>query len=150
MRICSGSGCLRAVPDDVRYCDECNPTLPVVVVDGIREHTQTDRERYSFLYSSPRWQRLRRLVIQRQPMCARCDRAISEIVDHIVPAGVAIAQALGRIPGGRYVGFFLMSNLQGLCRGCHYTKTIEDKGHIGAWPDVVVIEAQRTPRRFSF
>jgi 5-methylcytosine-specific restriction endonuclease McrA len=81
-------------------------------------------------------------------MCARCERAISEIVDHIVPAYVAIAQAQasGRYPYDKYAGYYLLSNLQGLCRPCHGAKTLEDKTHVGPWPNVVEIE-KRAPKK---
>ena len=109
------------------------------------------RALYAFLYSSSRWTRLRNLVARSQPMCARCHSKITEIVDHVVPAGVAISQA--RDSGkyvGKYAGFYLRSNLQGLCRTCHYLKTDEDKGHSGAWPDVVTNEASQTKKTWTF
>jgi 5-methylcytosine-specific restriction endonuclease McrA len=148
MRICSGAGCLRAVPDDVRFCDECKPAP--IETDDIRVHTLTDRERYAFLYSSARWTRLRALVLKAQPFCARCNKC-TEIVDHIVPAGIAIAQARdsGKYPA-KYAGFFIRSNLQGLCRVCHYVKTLEDKTHTGKWPDVTEIEALKPPKVWTF
>ena len=85
-------------------------------------------------------------------MCARCELSISAIVDHVVPAGVAIAQAQqsGRYSQDRYAGFYLLSNLQGLCRACHALKTEEDKTHAGPWPDVLAKEAQRAKRVWSF
>jgi 5-methylcytosine-specific restriction endonuclease McrA len=151
MRICSGAGCLRAVPDDIRFCDECKPVY-VPSTDEIREHTLTDRERYATLYSGSRWQRVRIQVIKGCPLCSRCDLSISEIADHIVPAGVAIAQARdsGLYPHDRYAGFYLRSNLHGLCRGCHYLKTIEDKAHCGGWPDIISIEQLKTKRAWTF
>lgn len=150
MRICSGSGCLRAVADDVRFCLECAPVA--TAVDGLREHTVTDRERYAKLYSGKRWQRTRDLVIRLHPLCDRCQLRISDIADHRVPAGVAIQQARdsGAYPFDRVAGFFLMSNLQGLCRSCHWDKTLEDKLHTGAWPDVVAIERASQKRVYSF
>jgi 5-methylcytosine-specific restriction endonuclease McrA len=149
MRICSGAGCLRAVPDDVRYCDECKPKD--TVSDDIREHTLTDREKYAFLYSSARWTRLRNLVAHAQPMCDRCRRQLTAIVDHRVPAGVAIVQAqLSGAYTRKYEGFFMRSNLHGLCRSCHIQKTIEDKTHTGPWQDAVSIERQQPKRTVSF
>lgn len=150
MRICSGAGCLRVVADDVRFCDTCTPYVPTQD-DGIREHTLTDRVRYAALYSSARWQRLRKLVARSQPMCARCHNRITVIVDHVVPAGVAIAQA--RDSGkcvDRHAGFFIRSNLQGLCVPCHYTKTVEDKTHSGEWRDVLAFESLQPPKKWSF
>lgn len=153
MRICSGPGCLRAVDDQVRFCRECNPVQGILEpVDGIREHTLTDRVRYARLYSSPRWQRIRLQAIKACPLCARCQLSISEIGDHIVPAGVAVAQAhaSGAYPFDRHAGFYLSSNIQGLCRPCHWLKTVEDKTHTGAWPDVVAKQQATPKRRYSF
>ncbi len=150
MRICSGSGCLRTIQDDERFCDECKPVM--AIPDGSREHSVTDRDRYAFLYSSARWQRVRGLAIRACPLCAVCGLSISEIVDHIVPAGVAIAQARdsGRYKTDRYAGFYMMSNLQGLCRQCHYDKTLSDKTHVGPWANAVEKEALMPKRKWAF
>lgn len=147
MRICSGAGCLRAVPDDVRFCDECKP--PVVKGDAeLREHSVPDRIRYAALYSGTRWQRVQAIAKRRHPFCQRCDTALTELIDHIVPSGVAVQQVResGRFPLDKNAGFYLMSNLQGLCRRCHYYKTLEDKTHSGGWPDVLAKE-ERTPKK---
>lgn len=149
MRLCSGEGCLRAVPDDVRYCDECKPPQPQD--DGLKEHSSAYDELLDKLRKGTRWQAVRAQVVRRDPICKRCDRRVSEIVDHIVPAREAIAQA--QVSGrylDRYAGYYLMSNLQGLCRSCHWDKTLEDKTHVGPWPDVVAVEANAPKRRWSF
>jgi 5-methylcytosine-specific restriction endonuclease McrA len=149
MRICSGAGCLRVVSDDVRFCDECKPQT--AVEDGIRVHTLADREKYSFLYSGKRWQQLRDLVVRAQPMCGRCHKRLTAIVDHVVPAGVAIVQAQesGKYPF-KYAGFYIRSNLQGLCRACHYVKTDEDTVHTGPWPNVVDKDKRTAKKVWSF
>ena len=149
MRICSGPGCLRAVEDNVRFCDECKPVT--AASDEIRVHTLTDREKYAFLYSSARWTRLRGVVAREQPMCAVCQRRLTEIVDHVVPAGIAIVQASeSGLYVDRHAGFFLRSNLQGLCRECHYQKTVADKTHIGQWPSVLKQSNTKAKRLWSF
>jgi 5-methylcytosine-specific restriction endonuclease McrA len=151
MRICSGAGCLRTVPDDVRFCDECKPQPKAN--DGLRVHTLTDRERYHFLYHSRRWwEKTQPQALRRCPFCARCQAAISEIVDHIVPAGIAILQAQesGRWPLDKYAGFWLQSNLQGLCRDCHAKKTAEDKAHVGPWPSVVDAYDAAPKKKWTF
>lgn len=150
MRVCSGQGCLRAVPDDVRLCDECAPhTTPTD--DGLAEHSNRYDAELDTLRKSQRWQKIRNLVVRACPICARCDRTITEIVDHIVPARVAISQT--RLSGAymdRNAGYFLRSNLQGLCRPCHYLKTMEDKTHTGPWPDVVDKERHAPKKVYSF
>jgi len=148
MRICSGAGCLRAVEDNVRFCDECNPGSGN---DGIRTHTYGYTLELDALRKSKRWQMLRALVLQAAPMCARCGLKRAVEVDHIVPAGVAVAQAKA---SGKYsglnAGYFIRGNLQGLCRSCHAQKTIEDKAHVGPWPDVVAIEDAKPKKTWTF
>jgi 5-methylcytosine-specific restriction endonuclease McrA len=146
MRICSGAGCLRAVKDEMRFCDEC---APVVVVDDARNHTSGYDAELDGLRNC---RRLRIQIIHRDPLCSRCQLSISEIVDHVVPAREAISQAQlsRRYPTDRYAGYYLKSNLQGLCRPCHYAKTLEDKTHTGAWPDVVENDRLTPKRVWSF
>lgn len=149
MRICSGAGCLRAVRDKVRFCDECKPHTSA---DSIHEHSSGYTADLDTLRKSTRWQRLRVRVLNAQPMCARCRKRLAEIVDHIVPAQIAVAQAQvsGRFHFDRWTGYFIRSNLQGLCRICHAAKTIEDKAHTGEWPDVLALEAAQPRRKWTF
>ncbi len=63
---------------------------------------------------------------------------------------IAQARASGLYLTDRYAGYYLESNLQGLCRVDHHAKTIEDKGHTGAWPDFIARERAAPKRRFSF
>ena len=153
MRICSGPGCLRVVPDNVRFCNECKPGGPSS--EGIKEHVvnPTDRDHYQFLYESNRFQDYcRPRVLARDLVCKRCGCAPSEIVDHVVPAGEAIRQVResGRFPFDPHAGFFLLSNLQGLCRPCHGKKTVADKTHVGPWPDVLAAYDAMPKKKWSF
>lgn len=152
MRVCSGPGCLRAVPDKVRFCDECDPEQ--THGEGIREHTPAnrDRERYKKQYESPRFRRIRDRILQRHPLCEMCNSAASEICDHRIPAGEAVRQAResGRYPFDPMAGFFLLSNLQALCRSCHAIKTNRDKAHQGPWPDVLAIEDAAPKKKWSW
>jgi 5-methylcytosine-specific restriction endonuclease McrA len=119
----------------------------------VKQHTYADRERLGHLYGGPRWKvHTQPVVLRRDPICVRCRVAMAEIVDHIVPAGVAIQQAVdsGKWPFDRTAGFFLLSNLQGLCRPCHGLKTNEDKAHSGPWPSVVETESRAPKKRWSF
>lgn len=150
LRVCSGQGCLRKVADDVRFCDECKPS-PKPESDGIVSHTSGYDEELDRLRKSPRWQRTSHAIIRAQPMCARCNDHLSDLTDHIVPAREAIAQA--RNSGqylDRWAGYFLRSNLQGLCRPCHYLKTVEDKTHVGPWTNVIAAERLAPKRRWTF
>jgi hypothetical protein len=149
MRICSGAGCLRAVPDDVQLCTECRPSKAIQASDGIKAHNTGYDPELDRLRKSPRWQRLSHSVLRSQPICKRCDHNVAEITDHVVPAREAMAQMelAGR---GRTEGYFLRSNLQGLCRACHWVKTNEDKTHVGEWPDVIENERLAPPRKWTF
>ena len=150
MRLCSG--CQTKVQDNVRFCDGCTAERNPVDTDQLKQHTVSDRVRFAFLYVGERWKRkVQPLAAKRYPCCARCNQ-LSDLIDHIVPAGEAIrqAQASGRYPYDKWAGFYLMSNLQGLCRSCHGIKTLEDKAHVGPWPDVVAKEAAAPKKVWSF
>lgn len=152
MRLCSG-GCGSKVPDGVRYCADCKPKP--ACEDG-RTHTAVASGTYDAeldkLNTCKRWAAVRKRVICRDPICKRCGLRLSEIVDHIVPADVAIAQARtsGKFPFDRYAGYFLMTNLQGLCRPCHGLKTNEDKAHDAEWPNVVEKELAAPKKVWTF
>jgi len=150
MRLCSG--CQTKVGNDVRLCVACTAERKPVDGPG-KDHTLSDRVRFAFLYVGERWKRnVQPKALKACPMCARCGVKVSELVDHVVPAGEAIrqAQASGLYPLSKYAGFYFMSNLQGLCRECHGIKTLEDKTHSGPWPDVVAKEQQQPKKVWSF
>jgi 5-methylcytosine-specific restriction endonuclease McrA len=151
MRLCSGAGCGRKIPEDLRFCEECKPSVGGNG-NGIRSHSTADREKLAHLYRSPRWRRIVQVIMRKFPLCVRCKLAASALVDHRVPAGVAIAQAQasGKYPYDKVAGFFIQSNLEGLCRSCHGVKTLEDKAHVGPWPDVVATEAAAPKKVWSF
>jgi 5-methylcytosine-specific restriction endonuclease McrA len=152
MRLCSGAGCGRAIPEDQRFCDQCKSERGQATPDATKTHTTGYDAVLDGLRKAARWHKVRDKAIQKCPMCARCSVAASEIVDHIVPAVVAIAQAQasGRYPYDKYAGYYIQSNLQGLCRSCHWTKTNEDKMHVGEWPDVVAKEQAQPKKIWSF
>jgi 5-methylcytosine-specific restriction endonuclease McrA len=149
MRLCSGAGCGRKIEDDVRFCDECKP---VTAQSNDREHKQGYTATMDELRTGKRWQTVRDVIIKRFPFCCKCEIAMSAIVDHVVPAEIAIAQAQvsGKYPYDKYAGYYLKSNLQGLCRKCHHIKTVADKEHIGPWRDVVAQEAKQIRKVYSF
>lgn len=153
MRLCGGAGCQAKIPEDVRYCPACTAERgKPVVSDGIKEHGVSDRVRYAFLYASERWKRnVQPRAMREHPQCARC-AALTDLIDHIVPAGEAIrqAQASGLYPFNKWAGFYFTTNLQGLCYRCHGIKTIEDKIHVGPWPDAVKKEQAKPRKVYSF
>ena len=66
---------------------------------------------------SGKWLRLRRMVINRDPLCVICQKSAATDVDHIVPLNQG--------------GTNKLSNLQGLCHSCHSRKTARDDGGFG-------------------
>src|ERR1700726_583709 len=148
MRLCSGPGCGRKIADDVRYCDECKAERGLPVGDGVKQHTTAYTDELDEQRKTARWQRIRDKLLSRSPLCARCGLVFAQIMDHIVPAAVAVeqARASGVYPASPFAGYYLESNLQGLCRPCHGIKTLEDKARVGPWPDVVAKEAA-APRK---
>lgn len=54
----------------------------------------------------PGWDRIRRRILDRDPICKVCDAALSTICDHIEPGDDHRDE-----------------NLQGICDGCHKVKT---------------------------
>lgn len=153
MRLCS-TGCGSKIPDGTRYCEDCQSSrLPQP--DGEHIHIGANGsydEQIDKLRKSGRWQRLRLLVVQAKPWCVLCDTALAEIVDHIVPAWVVIQQARqsGLYQLDPWAGYFLRSNLQGLCRPCHGAKTKRDKAHDGAWPNAIAKEQNAPKKVWSF
>jgi 5-methylcytosine-specific restriction enzyme A len=85
-----------------------------------RKERATKRDKYRGSAASrgygSRWRRLRRMILNQQPLCVRCGAPATD-VDHIVP----------RAAGGDDSA----SNLQGLCKSCHSRKTATQDGGFG-------------------
>ncbi len=75
---------------------------------------------YKKLYNSSPWQRLRKQVLTKQPLCVECLKVKritpATVVDHIKPHK------------GDADLFFDVSNLQPLCKSCHDRKTAKEDG----------------------
>ena len=63
-----------------------------------------------------RWRRLRRMQLNKAPMCVRCGSAATE-VDHITPRAAGGSDAF--------------DNLQSMCKSCHSRKTAGEDGGFG-------------------
>ncbi len=163
MRICSEGGCTGICADTARYCPEHAAENRAGHNDGIRSHSPAStgikvhsnaaRDVLQKLYESNPWQDgTRPAILRRDPFCKMCDRAMSVIVDHIVPALEALRQVResGRFRFNPNAGFFLRTNLQGLCRSCHKKKTDEDKAHTGEWPSVLAKEDATPKKQWKF
>ena len=81
------------------------------------------RQERADLYATPRWQAIRRAVLEDRPFCAAClamgKYTPAQVVDHITPHR-----------GDRDL-FFDPTNLQPLCKVCHDRKTATEDGGFG-------------------
>src|SRR5688500_4797006 len=94
-----------------RLCLEPRCPSPATYRGRCQAHARTNERHthtHKHLYNSVRWQRTRRTVLFKQPLC-ECG-AIATDVDHVT----AIED------GGNPWALF---NLQALCASCHATKT---------------------------
>jgi 5-methylcytosine-specific restriction protein A len=72
-------------------------------------------------YDLALWRTIRKVILERDPICVVCHREPSREVDHIKPFQ------------GIWSMFVDLTNLQGLCKSCHSRKTaLEDSCFTGA------------------
>jgi 5-methylcytosine-specific restriction protein A len=78
------------------------------------------RNPHKKLYSSTRWQELRRYRLNTQPLCVECLKnnryTPATVVDHIKPHR------------GNEKLFYDLKNLQSMCKPCHDRKTAKEDG----------------------
>ncbi len=112
-RHCRHPGCPELT--DGRYCEKHQKEMD-------REYNRASRP-YKHLYNSSRWRRLRKHVLNKQPLCVECMKAKrltpATVVDHIKPHE------------GDSTLFFDEENLQPLCKPCHDRKTAKKDGRWG-------------------
>ena len=77
-------------------------------LQGQNKASRQRKERNKF-YQTTTWRRLRKMFIERNPLCVECE-AVGQVVDHIVP----IKQ------GGDPLAW---DNLQTMCHRCHNIKS---------------------------
>lgn len=126
MRICSGAGCLRVVPDNVRYCTECltDKQTPAPNRWQVGKEDPIVRQ-----YQSERWRRLTPIVLKRCPVCAECRQALSRVVDHNIPARLIVSVCRAeRLFIDSWAGFYIAANLRGMCDACHNAKSLKEDG----------------------
>jgi len=121
MRLCSGAGCGRAVPDNVRHCHEC-------AAEHEHEQKKTRVERGAtdpimLQYGTARWQKFRRVALARFPFC-EC-KAVAVVADHNIPARLIVeaVRAARLFPFDEWAGFYVLDNIRGRCHSCHNAKT---------------------------
>ncbi len=109
---CRIAGCpqLTSVTDDVLCAPHC--------AQAARRYEASRGSPASRGYGK-RWQKLRLMILAREPLCRMCGRAATE-VDHIMPLSRG--------------GDDLEENLQALCRSCHSRKTAKQDEAWGRRP----------------
>jgi 5-methylcytosine-specific restriction protein A len=113
---CSAPSCSAIAEQGKQYC--------ITHKDYISEYKKVLRDKceWSGFYGLAVWQKLRRLVRARDPICCLCNRAPATECDHIIAH-----------KGNWFLfcGGINMENLQGLCSSCHSRKTaLEDSNWI--------------------
>ena len=107
---CNHPGCPELT--EGRYCEKHQKEID-------KEYNKSNRP-YKKLYNSNHWQRLRKHVLAKQPLCVIClkEKRITPatVVDHIKPHK------------GDEKLFFDINNLQPLCKSCHDRKTAKEDG----------------------
>ncbi|MGF7185287.1 5-methylcytosine-specific restriction protein A [Desulfitispora alkaliphila] len=87
-----------------------------------RDYDKNNRP-YKHLYKSARWQKLRKQVLNKLPLCVECVKinrlTPATVVDHIRPHE------------GDEELFYNLENLQPLCKTCHDRKTAKEDGRWG-------------------
>ena len=101
---CGVPGCPIVATGKTQYCEEHK---------RVRTYDEDRPSAWRRGYGGKRWQRLRGVVLAKNPLCVAClerDRTEPAVdVDHILPKNEGGTDAL--------------SNLQGLCVSCHSKKT---------------------------
>lgn len=99
-RGCSYLGCV-AIIERGAFCEH----------HGGREFARDDNRgnAYQRGYGGDRWKRIRRIILNRDPICMACGVEAATVADHITP----------KRKGGKDT----LENLQGLCASCHSAKT---------------------------
>jgi len=112
-KLCAVPGCPRLVPSGQTYCAEHERQR--------QKRIDSKRESANARGYGNSWRRLRRLVLNAEPLCRECKRngriMLATEVDHIVP----------RANGGTND----FDNLQPLCKSCHSRKTARENEGFG-------------------
>ena len=107
-KLCATAGCTQPAILKGR----CGPCLRAIKARSDAQRPTSRQRGYDAA-----WERLRRAVLARDPVCVACYQLPSRHVDHIVPR--------------RAGGSDEPENLQGLCAPCHARKTATSDGGFG-------------------
>ena len=105
---CGVPGCPGLVPRDSAGRRYCEKHAEKEAAEGHR-HNERSEPRDPF-YGTMRWRRKSDFILRRDPVCQKCQVALSECADHIVPRKLRPDLAWDD------------DNLQGLCSDCHNRK----------------------------
>ena len=111
-RPCAKVGCPKTTTEG--YCAEHKKVEDKSWSSNAYRTVKREKKATDSVYSTARWQRLRKMMLRRQPACQAegCNELARE-VDHIVPMSNGGAQ-------------YDMANLQCLCTSCHARKTLKE------------------------
>jgi 5-methylcytosine-specific restriction protein A len=114
LRVCGEAGCPELVHSSERYCSKHKR----------QRQREYDRQRGSAASRGygARWRRLRRLVLNRHPLCA------DPYSMHAERGEVVAAIDVHHVTSKRDGGTDAFDNLQALCHACHSRKTAEETG----------------------
>ena len=107
---CAYPGCPALTHE--RYCEQHKR-----IVDKQYNLYGRDKDSQAF-YESTAWRRLRRIKLQKSPLCEECLKVKATTADHIIP----IKQ------GGAALD---ITNLQSLCISCHGRKSVKEGSRFG-------------------
>ncbi len=115
-KLCAVTGCGSVAAQAKPYCEKHR--------DHVADVARTYRENapWSKWYHWAVWRNLRTLVLARDPICVRCNRAPATEADHKIPH---------RGDWFLFCGGVNMENLAGLCSSCHSEKTARDDAGFG-------------------
>lgn len=89
---------------------------------------RTGRDPVKAMYKTSRWQRTRRVVLAREPLCCVCGCHAATIADHF-PTSARELVAQGLINE-----FYRPERSRGICASCHSKKTNTYEGGFGNEP----------------
>src|SRR4051812_44452520 len=118
-RPCARPGCHALVVKG--YCDGCRPKYSP---EARRTEARKDQLSKKW-YDSPRWRATRKGYFKEHPLCA-------DIYGRHAPGVVAATELGHKVPHKEdWKLFWDRANWQGLCKGCHSTKTATEDGGFG-------------------
>jgi 5-methylcytosine-specific restriction protein A len=88
-----------------------------------RHDAERNKDPIRKLFNTVRWKWTRLNVLSRDRICVICKSWAASEADHVIAARKYVQQN-----GGDMDRFYDMSNLQGLCKPCHSSKTATEDG----------------------